>query len=129
MLLPSHVEALRCMMVERLWKDSISIGPLPELMVDIMAYTPKPTLTLDCPMEEIVINIDKEPAYIFTEGGVVYGVRNQDNCFSCEKLYPFGGSITLARTSSGRGQFYFDSVTGHLFILHDDNGVTLLTTI
>ncbi|KAF4673338.1 hypothetical protein FOL47_010689 [Perkinsus chesapeaki] len=45
------------------------VGPLPELMSDIMAYTPRPTLTLDCPMEEIVLSIEKEPHMIFPVDG------------------------------------------------------------
>ncbi|KAF4660044.1 hypothetical protein FOZ61_004276 [Perkinsus olseni] len=73
MLFPAHVEALRCSMVERVWKESTVVGPLPELMCDIMAYIPKPALTLDCPMEEIILDIDKSPDFIFANGDIVYG--------------------------------------------------------
>ncbi|KAF4673337.1 hypothetical protein FOL47_010688 [Perkinsus chesapeaki] len=126
MLLPSHVEALRCMMVERLWKDSMSIGPLPELMVDIMAFTPKPTLTLDCPMEEIVLNIDRKPDFIFNTGNVIYGVFKNEKSILLQSISPPGEEATLAETLNWRGTFYYDPGTSRLFVLHDRGGPSLL---
>ncbi|KAF4700048.1 hypothetical protein FOZ62_009299, partial [Perkinsus olseni] len=74
MLFPAHVEALRVEMVERVWKGSTVVGPLPELMCDIMAYIPKPALTLDCPMEEIIIDVNKFPKDIFVVVGGVFAI-------------------------------------------------------
>ncbi|KAF4710271.1 hypothetical protein FOZ63_026064 [Perkinsus olseni] len=125
MLLPAHVEALRCSMVERVWKESTVVGPLPELMCDIMAYIPKPALTLDCPMEEIIIK-DK-PDYIFVNDGIVYGVFNQLGLISLVQMSPPALPFPLVKYTGSSSCYYnatyhYDAETSHFYILHDDGG-------
>ncbi|KAF4689936.1 hypothetical protein FOZ60_000946 [Perkinsus olseni] len=95
MLFPPHVGALRCQMVEGLWKESAPVGPLPELMIDIMAYISKPILTLGCPMEEIILDINSEPELVFAKGGVVYGVFKCASSIALQQIYPLGQKVTL----------------------------------
>ncbi|KAF4700051.1 hypothetical protein FOZ63_026298 [Perkinsus olseni] len=119
MLFPAHVEALRVEMVERVWKESTVVGPLPELMCDIMAYIPKPALTLDCPMEEIIIKY--KPDFVFTDDGIVYGGISSP-----------GKRIDLVGDANNRcGRYYnatsyYDAGTSHLYVLHDDDTVSLI---
>ncbi|KAF4722877.1 hypothetical protein FOZ62_022974 [Perkinsus olseni] len=132
MLFPAHVEALRLEMVERVWKKSTVVGPLPELMCDIMAYIPKPALTLDCPMEEIIIN-DK-PGFFFVDGGVVYGVFNRNKSISLVQMSPPALPIPLVEYTGSSLRFYnaayhYDAETSHFYILHDDGGLSQTLTI
>ncbi|KAF4755257.1 hypothetical protein FOZ62_029287 [Perkinsus olseni] len=126
MLLPAHVEALRCSMVKRVWKESTVVGTLPELMCDIMAYIPKPALPLDCPMGEIITK-DK-PDFVFTNDGIVYGVFKGNNSISLQGISSPGKRIDLVGDSSVRcGRYYnatcyYDADTSHLNVLHDDGG-------
>ncbi|KAF4673331.1 hypothetical protein FOL47_010682 [Perkinsus chesapeaki] len=124
MLLPSHVEALRCMMVERLWKDSMSIGPLPELMSDIMAYTPEPTLTLDCPMEEILFA--EKPALAFAVGNVLHTISVKGKAITLQARSIPGKEVILAESDDCTVTFYYDRDTSHLFVLYNSGGPTLL---
>ncbi|KAF4682220.1 hypothetical protein FOZ60_010833 [Perkinsus olseni] len=96
MLFPAHVEALRLEMVERVWKGSTVVGPLPELMCDIMAYIPKPALTLDCPMEKIIIDVYKFPKDIFVVGGGVFAIPEDLLSLVLKSVYPSSESIMLA---------------------------------
>ncbi|KAF4689389.1 hypothetical protein FOZ60_001722 [Perkinsus olseni] len=126
MLFPAHVEALRLEMVERVWKESTVVGPLPELMCDIMAYIPKPALTLDCPMEEIVLHIKKEPDFMLASDGVlsgVFGIFEVTKPLVVEQLLPPGGSITLARPFERAKvqSFYCDISTCRLYLLCNSN--------
>ncbi|KAF4704295.1 hypothetical protein FOZ62_002267, partial [Perkinsus olseni] len=117
MLFPPHVGALRCQMVERLWKESAPVGPLPELMIDIMAYISKPILTLGCPMEEIILDINSEPELVFAKGGVVYGVFKCASSIALQQIYPLGQKVTLVPTSPCN-VYYFAPDTGHLYVLN-----------
>ncbi|KAF4709267.1 hypothetical protein FOZ63_026347 [Perkinsus olseni] len=122
MLFPAHVEALRLEMVERVWKESTVVGPLPELMCDIMAYIPKPALTLDCPMEEIILDIDKSPDFIFANGDIVYGIfgiYDSSRSLVREGIYPPGETMVLASPTE-RGEvlaYYCDISARCLYIL------------
>ncbi|KAF4700050.1 hypothetical protein FOZ63_026299 [Perkinsus olseni] len=127
MLFPAHVEALRLEMVERVWKESTVVGPLPELMCDIMAYIPKPALTLDCPMEEIIIK--GKPDFFFTNNGILYGVVKQDKLISLEQLSSTAQPIPLVRFTGSSLWYYnavyhYDAEASHLYILHDDGGTS-----
>ncbi|KAF4682225.1 hypothetical protein FOZ60_010837 [Perkinsus olseni] len=123
MLFPAHVEALRLEMVERVWKESTVVGPLPELMCDIMAYIPKPALTLDCPMEEIILRGHRK--FIFIRSAVVYGVFSGIyREIYLEQLSPPGKRWDIGRTpypnySSYNVICHFDADTSHLYVLHD----------
>ncbi|KAF4731348.1 hypothetical protein FOZ63_026300 [Perkinsus olseni] len=125
MLFPAHVEALRCSMVERVWKESTVVGPLPELMCDIMAYMPKPALTLHCPMEEIIIQ--EMPGFFFIDDGIVYGVFNRFWLISLVQMSPPAQPIPLVRYTGSSSCYYnatyhYDAETSHLYILHDAGG-------
>ncbi|KAF4722878.1 hypothetical protein FOZ62_022975, partial [Perkinsus olseni] len=96
------------------------------LMCDIMAYIPKPALTLDCPMGEIITK-DK-PDFVFTNDGMVYGVFKGNNSISLQGISSPGKRIDLVGDSSVRcGRYYnatsyYDADTSHLYVLHDDGG-------
>ncbi|KAF4689385.1 hypothetical protein FOZ60_001718 [Perkinsus olseni] len=128
MLFPAHVEALRVEMVERVWKESTVVGPLPELMCDIMAYIPKPALTLDCPMEEIIIK-DK-PDFFFTNNGILYGLFKHDKLISLVQMSSPAQPIPLVKFAGSSPCYYnavyhYDDEASHLYILHDDGGASL----
>ncbi|KAF4689386.1 hypothetical protein FOZ60_001719 [Perkinsus olseni] len=126
MLFPAHVEALRVEMVESVWKESTVVGPLPELMCDLMAYIPKPALTLDCPMEEIII--EDKPDYIFCEDSFVYGVFRRYKCIYVEQLSPPGKQVDFVRTPHSSqpdwysAAYYYDTVAARLYLLRDGGG-------
>ncbi|KAF4705099.1 hypothetical protein FOZ63_026351 [Perkinsus olseni] len=112
-------------MVERVWKESTVVGPLPELMCDIMAYIPKPALTLDCPMEEIIIK-DK-PDFFFIDDGIVYGVFNQLGLISLVQMSHPALPIPLVKYTGSSSCYYsatyhYDAETSHFYILHDAGG-------
>ncbi|KAF4737810.1 hypothetical protein FOZ62_003914 [Perkinsus olseni] len=117
MLFPPHVGALRCQMVEGLWKVSAPVGPLPELMIDIMTYISKPILTLGCPMEETILDINSEPELVFAKGGVVYGIFKCASSIALQQIYPLGQKVTLVSTSPCN-VYYFAPDTGHLYVLN-----------
>ncbi|KAF4676771.1 hypothetical protein FOZ60_000520 [Perkinsus olseni] len=83
-------------MVERVWKESTVVGPLPELMCDLMAYIPKPALTLDRPMEYIIIGVSKFPKHIFADGGGVSAIFEDSLSLVLKRVYPPDESIILA---------------------------------
>ncbi|KAF4678609.1 hypothetical protein FOZ60_016356 [Perkinsus olseni] len=87
MLFPAHVEALRLEMVERVWKESTVVGPLPELMCDIMAYIPKPA---------IIMGVSKFPKHIFADGGGVFAIFEDSLSLVLKRVYPPDESIMLA---------------------------------
>ncbi|KAF4684100.1 hypothetical protein FOZ60_008218 [Perkinsus olseni] len=126
MLFPAHVEALRCRMVERLWKDSPAVGPLPELMSEIMACIPKPVLTLDCPTEEVILRISRIPDFIFAKGGVVYGVSHVESSITLQQISPPGEATTLVSgapfsltpATGDEALFYYAADTKHLYVLY-----------
>ncbi|KAF4705098.1 hypothetical protein FOZ63_026350 [Perkinsus olseni] len=124
MLFPAHVEALRVEMVERVWKESTVVGPLPELMCDIMAYIPKPALTLDCPMEEIIIK--EKPDFFFANGGIVYGVFNTPDQVYVEQISPPGNCVDLVRNTYREvwynATYYYDADAGRLYVLREGGG-------
>ncbi|KAF4709266.1 hypothetical protein FOZ63_026346 [Perkinsus olseni] len=101
-------------MVERVWEESTVVGPLPELMCDIMAYIPKPVLTLDCPMGEIITKY--KPDFVFTNDGIVYGVFKGNNSISLQ-AFAVVVTITLHRIT-----MLALSLRSHLYVLHDDGG-------
>ncbi|KAF4669196.1 hypothetical protein FOZ61_004781 [Perkinsus olseni] len=134
MLFPAHVEALRCQMVERLWKDSPAVGPLPELMSEIMACIPKPVLTLDCPTEEVILKISRIPDFIFAKGGVVYGVSHFESSITLQQISPPGETTTLVSgapfsptpATSDEALFYYAADTKHLYILYAVKSLSLV---
>ncbi|KAF4660043.1 hypothetical protein FOZ61_004275 [Perkinsus olseni] len=124
-LFPAHVGALRVEMVERVWKESTVVGPLPELMYDMMAHIPKPALTLDCPMEEILIK-DK-PAFLFTRKSIVYGIFKRHSSISLEQVSPPAEGVILVRYARPSEWYYnstcyYDAEASHLYILRYDSG-------
>ncbi|KAF4755505.1 hypothetical protein FOZ63_019096, partial [Perkinsus olseni] len=80
MLFPAHVEALRVEMVERVWKESTVVGPLPELMCDI----------------EIIIDVNKFPKDIFVVGGGVFAIFEDSLSLVLQWVYPPSESMMLA---------------------------------
>lgn len=120
MLSPSHVEALRLGMVERLWKNMRVGGPLPELMCDIMSYIGKPAIAFHCPMQEVLI--EAAPNYFFVEDNVIYGVFRTTDSPHLKKLSPPGEPVTLINDCAGycnTTTYYYDTERGHLYVLHD----------
>ncbi|KAF4710912.1 hypothetical protein FOZ63_024150 [Perkinsus olseni] len=113
-------------MVERLWEDSPAVGPLPELMSEIMASIPKPVLTLDCPTEEVILKISRIPDFIFAKGGVVYGVSHFESSITLQQISPPEETTTLVSgtifsstpASGGKALFYYAADTKHLYILY-----------
>lgn len=126
MILPAHVEALRCRMAASLWKDTCAVGPLPELMSDIMSFIPQPMLTFDCPIEEIIVDVSDKPICIFVEGGVLYAVFSECNTVFLSEIHPAGGSSVLAKAVDGQVMCYYDDSTSHLYVLHRYNNISLV---
>ncbi|KAF4682214.1 hypothetical protein FOZ63_015782 [Perkinsus olseni] len=123
MAFPAHVEALRLEMVERVWKESTVVGPLPELMCDIMAYIPKPVLTLE------EISLPGGPDFIFVRGGIIYGIFKQERLIFLTQMCPPGKHTDLVKSTRSQRWYYnatyfYDSGASHLYILHDDAGTS-----
>ncbi|KAF4711631.1 hypothetical protein FOZ62_018347, partial [Perkinsus olseni] len=112
-------------------------GPLPELMCDILAYIPKPALTLDCPMEEIIIDIEEEPDFIFMKDDDVYGVSKRDELIVLAQM-SHGECFDLVRAPRSHyrshnycyynAAYYYDSEASHLYVLHDGGGESINDT-
>ncbi|KAF4663647.1 hypothetical protein FOL47_005649 [Perkinsus chesapeaki] len=72
--LPSHVQALRCMGIGRLWDGDHGREAMPHLMGYIMEYCRKPTITLDCPKEDILLDHTFCESFFFNDNGNLYSV-------------------------------------------------------
>ncbi|KAF4673327.1 hypothetical protein FOL47_010678 [Perkinsus chesapeaki] len=126
MIRPSEAQALRCLFVKKLWDEHSSLEPVLMLLAEILAYIPRPLLSLNCPMEQIVLNVEREPDFIFARGGLVYGIFVECDTINKRTLHPFGDIETLAKTNENRATFYYNADISHLYVLYDDDGPSLL---
>ncbi|KAF4672714.1 hypothetical protein FOL47_000193 [Perkinsus chesapeaki] len=132
--LPPHVEALRCMAIERLWDGDHGREVMPHLMELIMGYCQKPTISLDCPREEILLTNQSWTLspFIFKDNGILYGVgREQDNkltlqtiCHDKDAHLPL--KTVLCRDSEEHDWFCcYDETTRILYTLYNRGDTTL----
>ncbi|KAF4672713.1 hypothetical protein FOL47_000192 [Perkinsus chesapeaki] len=132
--LPPHVEALRCMAIERLWDGDHRREVMPHLMELIMGYCQKPTISLDCPREQILTDKSwTSSPFIFNDNGILYGVgREQDNKLTLQSIRLGMYSAQLAFKSvlcsdadNEEWKCYYDNSNRMLFILYN-HGAALM---